>query len=203
MTPDDLLAFEEDIAQEFAKGTIHSPVHLSQGNEWQLMEIFKDIKPSDWVLCGWRSHYHCLLKGVPPAELRAAIMGGHSVSLCFKEQKVLCSGICGGIAPIAVGLACALQKRNDEDYTGNMERVWCFIGDMTAETGIVHEAMKYDGAHRLPIEWVIEDNGQSVCTDTRESWGTRTERFPSGASVRRYIYKLGRPHAGIGKWVKF
>jgi TPP-dependent pyruvate/acetoin dehydrogenase alpha subunit len=203
MTEAELLAFEEDIVQEFAAGKIKSPVHLSQGNEWQLIKIFERIKPWDWMLCGWRSHYHCLLKGVPPAELKAAIMAGHSVSLCFKEQKILCSGICGGIAPIAVGIACTLKKRNDEDYTGNNEKVFCFLGDMTAETGIVHEAMKYAAYHRLPVEWIIEDNGQSVCTDTRESWGDRTTWTPPWAAVQRYIYKLGRPHAGIGQWVKF
>ncbi len=203
MNPKELLAFEEDIAQEFAKGNIHATIHLSQGNEMQLIRIFSEIQPWDWVLAGWRSHYHCLLRGVPPDELKAAIMDGRSVSLCFPQYKILCSGICGGIAPIAVGLACTMKKRNDENYTGNDEKVWCFLGDMTRETGIVHEAMKYAGFHLLPIEWIIEDNGVSIMTDTRKSWGGRTKKFPSGASVRSYIYKLGRPHAGIGKWVKF
>ena len=203
MTADELLAFEEDIAQEFAAGKIASPIHLSQGNEQQLIDIFDNIWPHDWVLCGHRSHCHCLLKGVPPEQLKAAIMAGHSVSLCFPKQKVLSSGICGGIAPIAVGLGWALQKRNFEDYTGNEEKVHVFLGDMAAEMGIVHEAMKYAGNHRLPIEWYIEDNSKSICTDTRESWGSRMEDFPEGASVASYIYQLGRPHVGIGKWVRF
>jgi pyruvate dehydrogenase E1 component alpha subunit len=193
MTPDDLLAFEEDIAQEFAAGKIRAPIHLGGGNERQLIDIFETIAPDDWVLAGWRSHFHCLLKGVPPAELKAAILAGHSVSLCFPAHKILCSGIVGGIAPIAVGLAWAIKRRGDD------RRVHCFLGDMSAESGIVHEAMKYASGHDLPIRWIIEDNGLSVCTDTKESWGTAVHL----TKVTRYSYTLSRPHVGTGRWVKF
>lgn len=197
-TPDQLLAFEEDIAQTFARGEIKSPIHLSKGNESQLIDIFKLVRPEDWVLCGWRSHYHCLLKGVPPEELKRAILDGHSVSLCFKKQKILCSGIVGGIAPIAIGLAAELKRKNDEAF-GQESRVWCFVGDMTNESGIVHEAQKYCARHQLPVKWIIEDNGQSVCTPTFESWGSQSGIL----DVQRYNYTLGRPHAGIGAWVRF
>jgi TPP-dependent pyruvate/acetoin dehydrogenase alpha subunit len=197
-SPESLLAFEEDVAQEFAAGSIRSPIHLSQGNEQVLIDIFSDIQPDDWVLCGWRSHYHCLLKGVPPHELRQAVRDGRSVGLCFAQQKILSSGIVGGIAPIACGIAWELKRKNNEAF-GPESHVWCFLGDMTATTGIVHEAMQYAAGHALPIKWVVEDNGQSVCTDTQKSWGLH----PGEPDVTRYGYKLGRPHAGIGKWVRF
>lgn len=198
-TPESLLNFEEDVAQEFAAGSIRSPIHLSQGNEQVLLDIFADIQPDDWVLCGWRSHYHCLLKGVSPHVVRQAIRDGHSVSLCFGQHKILSSGIVGGIAPIACGIAWELKQRNDINPMGHDTRVWVFLGDMTAMTGIVHEAMQFAAGYALPIKWVVEDNGQSVCTDTQASWG----RHPGEPDVTRYQYKLGRPHAGIGKWVRF
>ena len=28
---------------------------------------------NDWVFCSWRSHYQCLLKGVPPKKLKKEI----------------------------------------------------------------------------------------------------------------------------------
>ncbi len=188
MTPAELLAFEADIAAEFAAGNIHAPIHLGGGNETQLIEIFKSIGPADWVLSHWRSHYHCLLKGVPPDVLKAKIMAGHSVALCFPEYKILSSGIVGGTAPIAVGLAMASA------------RVHCFIGDMSAESGIVHESMKYAARNRLKVKWYVEDNGKSVCTDTQQSWGEHSEAVPD---MSRYEYVLTRPHSGIGKWVRF
>jgi hypothetical protein len=70
---------------------------------------------------------------------------------------------------------------------------------MSAESGIVHEAMKYAAGHDLPVMWIVEDNGQSVCTDTQESWG----RLGDLPDATRYRYTLSRPHAGIGKWVRF
>jgi TPP-dependent pyruvate/acetoin dehydrogenase alpha subunit len=193
MNPADMLAFEEEIAQEFAAIKIRAPIHLGGGNEAQLIEIFKDIAPTDWVLAGWRAHYHCLLKGVPRDKLKASILAGRSVSLCFPEHKILCSGIVGGIAPIAVGLAWALKRR------GELTLVNCFLGDMSAESGIVHEAMKYAAGHNLMVRWIVEDNGLSVCTNTQISWGLSRD-VPR---TKRYVYNLSRPHAGIGRWVKF
>lgn len=199
LSESDLLAFEDDIANEFSAGNIKAPVHLSGGNERQLINIFRNIKSYDWVLCGWRSHYHCLLKGVPPDELKDSIMAGRSVSLCFPSHKILCSGIVGGIAPIAVGLAWAAKIRANDDYTGNSERVHCFLGDMSAESGIVSESVRYAAGHNLNINWIVEDNGLSVCSPTQESWGSRRE-IPDSMY---YSYKMTRPHCGVGKWVRF
>lgn len=194
---DTLLAFEADIADRFGRGEILSPVHLAGGNERELIELFKDIAPQDWVLCQWRSHYHCLLKGVPADEVKAAILANQSMALCFPKHRILCSAIVGGVAPIAVGLGIACKKHNEATFQ-HPSRVHVFIGDMTAETGIAHESMKYAAGHGLPIKWIIEDNGLSVCTDTRATWGD--DAVPD---VTRYAYKLSRPHCGIGQWVRF
>ncbi len=199
MTPEELQAFELLIASDFQDGLIKSPIHLSNGNEAQLIKIFEGIKPYEWVLCQWRSHLHCLLRGVPPEDIRKAVHAGHSVSLCFPKYKILSSGIAGGTAPMAVGLAWAAKRRNDENYTGLQENVHVFIGDMTAQMGIVHEAMKYAARHQLPIKWIIEDNGKSVCTDTISSWGEHMDK----PDVTTYQYELTWPHSGTGKWVRF
>lgn len=193
MTPEDLLAFEEDIAAEFEAGNIPHPVHLAGGNEQQLIELFRQVdKENDWVLGGWRMHYHCLLKGVPPAELKAAIMAGRSIALAFPEYRVLSSAIVGGICPIAMGIAWALKRQ------GRPGMVWTFIGDMTASTGIFTECMRYSMGHDLPIRFILEDNGMSVCTPTREVWGQQM-----GDKFSGYAYKMTRPHVGIGRFVRF
>ena len=71
-----LISFEEEIAKIFNKGLIEAPIHLSYGNEKQLINIFKKIKFNDWIFCSWRSHYHCLLKGVPAYLLKKEILNG-------------------------------------------------------------------------------------------------------------------------------
>ena len=61
--------FETKVAEAFNGGSIKAPVHLSDGNESQMIEVFKSVKAEDWVFCSWRSHYQCLLKGVPEADV--------------------------------------------------------------------------------------------------------------------------------------
>lgn len=195
MTADELIAFEDMMTEWFQHGNIKAPLHLAGGNEEQLIEIFKEIDlENDWVLCGWRSHYHCLLKGVPPTELAEAIGKGHSISLCFPRYKILCSGIVGGICPIAVGIAMAEKRRR------SMAKVWCFVGDMTAAAGIYNESFRYASGHNLLMEFIVEDNGLSVCTDTQDSWGRGDGGHVGG---REYEYKLTKPHVGIGRYVRF
>jgi len=199
MTPEDLIAFETDIAEVFNAGKIHAPVHLYYGNEAQMIEIFRDVKPEDWIFCSWRSHYQCLLKGVPPEEVKAEILAGRSISLCFPKYRVVSSAIVTGVLPIAVGTAMGIKRR------GEKARVHCFVGDMTAETGAFHECLKYSTNHQLPIRFIIEDNAKSVCTDTREAWNQPVLTYENGRHplVVYYKYQTKYPHAGAGKRVQF
>lgn len=196
MNKAELIAFEQDIKGCFERGEIAAPVHFAGGNEDQLIALFASIRPQDWVLTSWRSHYHCLLKGVPPEQVKAAILAGRSIALCFAEHRQLSSAIVGGICPIATGLGWSI-KRSGEDA-----HVFCFVGDMTAETGIFHESRKYAVNHDLPVTWVIEDNGLSVCTPTKAVWGKSDDRV-SPQATRRYYHELTWPHVGIGQWVRF
>lgn len=189
-----LIAFEQDIKGCFERGEIAAPVHFAGGNEDQLITIFQSIRPQDWVLTSWRSHYHCLLKGVPPEKLKAAILAGRSIALCFAEYRQLSSAIVGGVCPIATGLGWSI-KRSGEDA-----RVFCFVGDMTSQTGIFRESVSYAGNHDLPVSWVIENNKLSVCTDTAKAWGLPAAHAPS---MVIYDYELTWPHVGIGQWVRF
>ena len=199
MTAEELIAFEEDIADEFNNAKIRAPIHLYFGNETQMIEIFKNVQPNDWVLCSWRSHYQCLLKGVPPTEVKAEIMAGRSISLNFPEHRIVSSAIVTGVIPIAVGIAMGIRRR------GGTEKVWCFMGEMTAETGVAHECIKYSRNHGLPIHFVVEDNGKSVCTDTRETWAQPVLSFENGDDpmITYYKYETKYPHAGAGVRVQF
>ena len=50
MNEKDLIDFEKGIADSFNNAKIKAPIHLHGNNEKQLIEIFKSIKQSDWVL---------------------------------------------------------------------------------------------------------------------------------------------------------
>jgi TPP-dependent pyruvate/acetoin dehydrogenase alpha subunit len=199
MTADELIDFETEIADLFNAAKIRAPVHLYSGNEAQMIEIFRDVRPEDWVCCSWRSHYQCLLKGVPPEQVRAEILAGRSISLCFPEYRVVSSAIVGGILPIAVGLALGLKRQAQPG------RVHCFMGDMTSETGIASECIRYSYNHGLPIRFIVEDNAKSVCTDTRQTWNqpALTYEKTTHPMVVYYKYQTKYPHAGAGVRVQF
>ena len=200
MNKKDLINFEEEIASLFNQGKIRAPVHLYQGNEDKIIEIFKKINKQDWVFCSWRSHYQCLLKGVPKEEVKDEILSGRSISLCFPEYKIYSSALVGGSIPIAVGTAMSLKLRKEKST-----KVYCFMGEMTSETGIAHECIKYSRNFDLPIHFVIEDNSMSVCTDTRKTWQQKNLSFEGSNDkfVTFYSYKSKWPHAGAGKRIQF
>jgi TPP-dependent pyruvate/acetoin dehydrogenase alpha subunit len=200
LTKEELIGFEEEIAECFNKAMIKAPIHLYNGNEEKMIEIFSDINEDDWVCCSWRSHYQCLLKGVPKDRLKEDILAGKSISLCYKDYKIISSGIVTGIIPIALGLALDIKRKAQPN------RVYCFIGEMTSETGMAHECHKYARNFKLPIRFIIEDNTKSVCTLTRETWGMNKLTYENCSDdyITYYKYDLSKyPHAGSGKRIQF
>jgi pyruvate dehydrogenase E1 component alpha subunit len=198
-TVEGLVAFESKIADLFNNGVIRAPVHLSDGSESSIIEIFKSVKAEDWVFCSWRSHYQALLKGVPATRVEAEILAGRSIALCFSDFNFYSSAIVGGQVPIAVGAALSLKRNNQ------LGHVWCFIGDMTSETGIAQTAIRYSEKQDLPITFVVEDNGIYVLTQTRDVWNSESLRFEESNSTKilSYKYKSKYPHAGAGVRVQF
>lgn len=197
---EDLVSFEKEIAEIFATGAIRAPVHLRAGREEKLIEIFKEIGPDDYVFGYWDSHELALLKGVPREEVKQAIIDGKSISLCFPEYRILCSGIAGSMMGTAVGVAWAIKRQ------GKKEKVYIFCGDMSAETGIFHESIKYAVHFDLPVQFVVCDNGLSVMTRTRDVWGCDDPWFKNTKYAGKIIYFKyvnGYPHSGLGKLIKF
>lgn len=177
MNAAELIAFEAEVATAFEKGRIHAPVHLSGGNEDQLIRIFKDVKPEDWVFSTWRSHYHALLKGIPRAEVMKQILEGRSMFISSKEHNFYSSSMVAGCLPIACGVA-------------HEHKVWCFVGDMAASIGAFKDAVKFAAHRALPITFVVEDNGLSTNTPTEQAWGP----VATTPDIRRYVYHRTYPH---------
>lgn len=201
-TRESLIEFERGIKLLFANGELPFLVHLSGGNEGQLLEIFKEIGPEDWVLSTHRSHYHALLKGISPEHLEREILEGRSMFVFSREHRFLTSSILGGICGIAAGLALALKQ------SGSKAKVWAFLGDGAEDNGHTYEAIRMVTGHDLPCTFVIEDNDRQVDTSHAERWGCH-ERFAwtvldedfvpmPNPKVRRYHYTPTFPHGGAG-----
>ena len=204
-----LIEFEEEIAELYESGKIKAPVHLRNGNEQILVDLFKKLQVSkqDYVYSTWASHLHALLKGVDPARMRQDILEGRSITLHYADHNFYSSAIVGGISPIAVGTAMALKRDDKKD------RVYCFLGDMAFRTGITHESVIYSIGQDLPITFIVEDNGKSVGTPTEDCWGTVSTKSlfeiyknlskNSKVDLHYYRYEMSYPHSGTGVFVEF
>jgi pyruvate dehydrogenase E1 component alpha subunit len=205
----ELINFESKVAEKFNNAEIKAPIHLYFNNEEQIKKVFQkiDIK-NDWVCCTWRNHYQCLLKGVPEDELAEKIIQGKSMVMNLKKYKIVSSSIVGGIPSIAVGIAESIKQKKEKSS------VWCWLGDMSAETGAFHEAYKYAVNFDLPITFIVEDNELSVTAPTPLIWGRTVPWYLSDEEHKSiwvekphliyYKYKnLKYPHAGAGKRVQF
>ncbi len=190
----ELVEFENDIVKRYEAGDITGPIHLSSGNENELLHIFQYIGQFDWVFSAWRNHYHALLHGISRDCLLEKILAGKSMGVISNEPKFYSSSIVTGSIPAALGVALSKKNKNDG------QRVWCFIGDMTYETGIFWEAYKYSINFNLPLTFVIEDNGKSVTSDTQSAWGRKMHLLQN---VVYYQYEPSYPHHGTGTWVNF
>ncbi len=190
-TTEALRACETEMASLYAEGKVNGPAHFSFGNEEQLIKIFREIQPGDWVCTTYRNHYHALLHGIPQEYLKQQIIGGRSMHIMSKEHRFITSALVSGTLPIAVGIALALQRQ------GSRNKVWAFCGDMAAQTGMFEECIKYAEQHTLPVTFIVEDNEYGCETPTQAVWGTSS---PSQRkNIIYYTYKNKFPHQGADK----
>jgi TPP-dependent pyruvate/acetoin dehydrogenase alpha subunit len=181
MTKQELIAFEEKIAQMFRDKKIKVPLHLSGGNEDELIEIFKRIGKKDYVFSTHRNHFHYLLHGGNLDTLVRNILFSPMGSMHTIDPSIrfYSSGIVAGLVAVAAGVALALKMKKSK------RKVFCFIGDGACDEGFYWEAKHYSEANNLPITYIIEDNDRSVCSSKSE----------------RYCYVAKWPHAGVGEFV--
>lgn len=191
-----LRAFEDKIAEEFKAKNIHCPIHLSHGNERNLIKIFKNIDKNDYVFSTHRNHYHYLLHTDNIARLLVKItVKNDSMHTSDPESHFYSSSIVAGCVAIAAGVAMALKMKKSK------QRVWCFVGDGASDEGWFSEAVRYAEGKNIPITYIIEDNNRSVCTTKRQRWGNDAKFC--NTHVIYYYYKCKYPHCGCGEWVTF
>ncbi len=189
-TKDQLISFEKRIIDLFEEGRLPYLIHLSGGNENQLIEIFKEIHEGDFILSTHRSHYHYLLAGGTEKDLEEKILNGESMHIFDKKINFLSTSILAGGVAIAAGIALSLKMENSQ------KKVYCFLGDGAEDEGHFYEAVQYVEGWNLPCRFIIEDNDRSVVASKKDRRGNLITKWPN--CVLRYEYKSTLPHAGTG-----
>jgi TPP-dependent pyruvate/acetoin dehydrogenase alpha subunit len=154
-------AFEEMAISQVYEGKIPSSWMSGIGQEGSVGAVGQ-LRPDDYITYTHRGAYCFICRGSDPGRLLAELFGkrtGYSKGkggrhIADLEHGVFGkSGTIGGHAPIAVGLATAIQIR------GGDQVVMSFFGDGASNRGTTHESMNMAAVWKLPIVWVCENNG--------------------------------------------
>lgn len=157
--------FEERVLVEFSRGQLFGTTHTCIGQEADAVGVLQAARRSDIVFSNHRGHGHYLAHGGDMRALAAELMGkatgtcgGRGGSQHLHFGSFYSNGVQGGTVPCATGMALAEKQRRSNTVT------IAFLGDGTLGEGVVYESLNMAALWRLPIVYVLENNGYAQTT---------------------------------------
>jgi TPP-dependent pyruvate/acetoin dehydrogenase alpha subunit len=184
--------FEERVKRTFTEhpGVIRGHTHLADGAEASIVGALSHFRAGDAALATYRCHGYPLVLGSDPKAMMAEIYGradglckglGGSMHLTDVKRGFLgTSGIVGAGIPHAAGAAWAAQIR------GKGEVVFCFFGDGASKQGAFHETLNIASLWKLPVIFVMENNGYNVVTTTAQEDANAANGEPLAIKAKAY-----------------
>ncbi|MEQ9592386.1 MAG: pyruvate dehydrogenase (acetyl-transferring) E1 component subunit alpha [Cyclobacteriaceae bacterium] len=165
--------FEEKAGQLYGQQKIRGFCHLYIGQEACAAGAASALTKDDKWITAYRDHAHPLVLGSSPnavmAELFAKETGiskgkGGSMHMFDKEHNFFGGhGIVGGQIPLGAGIAFA------EKYSKTKNLCICYMGDGAVRQGAFHEALNLAMVWKLPVIFVIENNGYAMGTSVKRT----------------------------------
>jgi TPP-dependent pyruvate/acetoin dehydrogenase alpha subunit len=162
-------SFEERVLAEFSRGVFSGTTHTCLGQEANAVGILSQVQPGDIVVSNHRCHGHFLAYGGDPRALFAELMGkatgvcgGRGGSQHLHWRNFYSSGILGGMAPVAAGMALAERR------LGRPAVAVAFLGDGALGEGIVYETLNLASLWQAPVVFVVEHNHIAQTTPTSQ-----------------------------------
>ncbi len=161
--------FEEKAGQLYGLGLIGGFCHLYIGQEAVAVGLQSALKEGhDSVITGYRDHGHMLAYGIDPKAIMAELTGraagisrgkGGSMHMFSTEHRFYGGhGIVGAQVSLGAGLGFAHKYRNDGGVC------MAYFGDGAANQGQVYESFNMAALWKLPIIFVVENNGYAMGT---------------------------------------
>ena len=160
--------FEEKLTEYKLNRKILGQIHCYTGQEAVSVGVCSALAVDDYIVSNHRSHGHVIAKGVDLNLIMAEIYGkstgtnggkGGSMHIFDKNIGSICTtAIVGSGLPIACGAAFASKYKADGKIT------CVFFGDGAANEGTFHECMNLASTWRLPMIFLLENNGVAVTT---------------------------------------
>ena len=180
--------FEERAGQLYGLGLIGGFCHLYIGQEAVAVGLQSALdNDRDSVITGYRDHGHMLAYGIDPKVIMAELTGrqsgiskgkGGSMHMFSVEHRFYGGhGIVGAQVPLGAGLAFAHKYREDGGVC------LAYFGDGAANQGQVYESFNMASLWKLPIIFVIENNGYAMGTAVKRS-SAETEFYRRGTAFR-------------------
>jgi len=180
--------FEEKAGQLYGLGLIGGFCHLYIGQEAVAVGLQSALKPGlDSVITGYRDHGHMLAYGIDPKVIMAELTGreagisrgkGGSMHMFSVEHRFYGGhGIVG--AQVSLGTGLAFKHKYSEDGGVCM----AYFGDGAANQGQVYESFNMAELWKLPIIFVIENNGYAMGTSINRS-SSEDQMYRRGESFR-------------------
>ena len=190
--------FEERTLRMYQQGKIGGFLHLYIGQESIAASVASLMGDDDHVITAYRDHGIALSVGMSMNECMAELQGkftgcskgkGGSMHYFAPDKNYWGGhGIVAGQTPLGLGLAFAVK------YQGKKGCAVCMLGEGAVNQGVFHESLNLASLWRIPVVYLIENNGYSM--------GTSQERS-SAANVlaqRAEAYNMGW-YAGNGNSV--
>lgn len=165
--------FEEKAGQLYGQQKIRGFCHLYIGQEACSAGVATALTPDDKYITAYRDHGMPLALGTDPKAIMAELYGketgttkgkGGSMHIFDKEKNFIGGhGIVGAQIPLGAGIAFA-EKYNE---TGNL--CICFFGDGAVRQGAFHEAFNMAMTWKLPVIFVVENNGYAMGTSVQRT----------------------------------
>jgi pyruvate dehydrogenase E1 component alpha subunit len=184
-------AFELRAAEMYQRAKIGGYCHLNLGEEATVVGLMAALEPRDYLFTTYREHGYALARGLEPGPVMAELFGkatgvsggrGGSMHLFDQKRRLLGGyGIVGGQIPPATGAALALTYRGEPG--ADAEAVMCLLGDGTTNIGSFHESLNLAALWRLPIVYVIVNNGLGMGTPVDKA-AAEPDLFKRGCSYR-------------------
>ena len=165
--------FEEKVAEAYALGKIGGFCHLYIGQEAVSTGTLSLLRDDDYVVTTYRDHGQAIVRGMSPRSVMAELFGridgcsrgkGGSMHMFDRHVNFLGGhGIVGGHVPLATGVGFAIK------YRGGDQCIICYMGEAAVNNGAFHESLNMAGLWRLPVIYVIENNGYGMGTAVARS----------------------------------
>jgi len=184
--------FETRVKRTFTEhpGAIRGHTHLADGAEASIVGSLAHFRAGDAALATYRCHGYPLVLGSDPKSLMAEIYGradgickglGGSMHLTDVKHGFLgTSGIVGAGIPHAAGVAWAAQIRKKEEV------VLSFFGDGASKQGAFHETLNIASLWKLPVVFVMENNGYNVVTASAQEDANAAAGRPLAVKAQGY-----------------